>query len=110
MGRDIHEPPGCFRRHRGIEESLHFAATAVNRRGYGGKFRLKSGQVRRMVLTSAVLRGLFAQPAELPPLFLQQREGLREHAVALRPLTGEVVSGWLALRSLPIKEIGYGQQ
>jgi hypothetical protein len=63
-----------------------------------------------MVLTSAELCVFRAQPAELPPLFLPQREGLREHAVALRLLTGEVVSGWLAVRSLPIKEIGYGQQ
>ena len=63
-----------------------------------------------MVLTSAVLRTVRPQPAELPPLFLWQREGLRDQAVALRLLTGEVVSGWLAVRSLHIKEIGYGQQ
>ena len=50
------------------------------------------------------------QPAELPPLFLPQREGSREHAFALQRLTCEVVSGWLVVRSLHIKEIGYGQQ
>jgi hypothetical protein len=50
------------------------------------------------------------QPAALPPLFLWQREGSQEHAVAWSLLTGEVVSSWLAVRSLPIKEIGYGQQ
>jgi hypothetical protein len=43
-------------------------------------------------------------------LFLCQREGFREHAVALSLLMGEVVGWWLAIRSLQLEEIGYGQQ
>ena len=45
-----------------------------------------------------------------PPLFLWQREGFREHAVALSLLMGEVVGGCWQDRSLESKEIGYGQQ
>jgi hypothetical protein len=85
-------------------------AIAVSSQPMLRQFRLKSGPDRRMVLTSAVFAILCAQPAELPPLFLWRREGSREHAVALSLLTDEVVSGWLAVRSLHIKEIGYGQQ
>ncbi len=65
-----------------------------------------------MVLTSvggAVPARLGWLQTMLPPLFLWQREGFREHAVALSRLMGEVVGGWLAVRSLH-KEIGYGQQ
>jgi hypothetical protein len=43
-------------------------------------------------------------------LFLWQREGFREHAVALSLLMDEVLGGQLAVRSLQIKEIGDGQQ
>src|ERR1035437_4210896 len=45
-----------------------------------------------------------------PPLFLWQREGFREHAVALSLPTAKSVGVWLAVRSLQVKEIGYGQQ
>ena len=47
---------------------------------------------------------------DCPPLFLCQREGFREHAVALSLLMGEVLGWWLAIRSLQLEEIGYGQQ
>jgi hypothetical protein len=88
MGNDSHELSDGIRPawSRGI---LHFVATAVNSRAELREFRLKSGPDRRMVLTSAVWRSLGTLPAELPPLFLWQREGSREHAVALSLLTGE---------------------
>ena len=65
-----------------------------------------------MVLTSAgrarSLRSKIVDPAGCPPLFLWQREGFREHVVALSRLTSEVVGG--SVGSLQLKEIGYGQQ
>jgi hypothetical protein len=67
-----------------------------------------------MVLTSAAkarsLRSWVAFAASCPPLFLWQREGFREHAVALSRPMGEVVGGCWQDRSLQFKEIGYGQQ
>jgi hypothetical protein len=65
-----------------------------------------------MVLTSAGMRfrTWTCSRRDCPPLFLCQREGFREHAVALSLLMGEVVGWWLAIRSLQLEEIGYGQQ
>jgi len=113
-GKDARELQDAILRRRRVEESLHFAAATVKPHAWSRQVpvekRTSSPYGTHIRWWGVILRSHDPCPASCPPLFLWQREGFREHAVALSLLMGEVVGGCWQDRSLESKEIGYGQQ
>jgi hypothetical protein len=113
-GKDAHELQDAILRRRRVVESLHFAAATVKPHRWSRQVpvekRTSSPYGTHIVGGACPFGVTIPCLASCPPLFLWQREGFQEHAVALNLLMDEVVGrGWQD-RSLESKEIGYGQQ
>jgi hypothetical protein len=80
---------------RWIEESLHFAAATVKPESSSRQVPVEKRQGSpygtHIRWRGVILQSQDALSANCPPVFLWQREGFREHAVALSLLMGEVV-------------------